>query len=172
MHQPDMTRASATVLVLALALAAISLNAAAFGALNELPADSTVAEFKALDKNQDGYLTHDETEQDTFLSSRFNTADRNHDGKLSEDEFSEEKREGQQALVKSFLEDSTITAQIKANLIKDNGIRGLAISVQTHRRQVILSGFVDNEQQVSRAYEIAFGVSGVLSVKNSLLLKG
>jgi len=172
MHQPDMTRASATVLILALALAVISLNASAFGALSDLPTDSNEAEFKLLDANHDGFLSHEETGQDALLSSGFNTADRNHDGKLSEDEFSEERRAGQQALVKSFLEDSTITARIKADLLKDNGIRGLAISVQTHRRQVILSGFVDNEQQVNRAYEIATSVSGVLSVKNSLLLKG
>jgi len=37
---------------------------------------------------------------------------------------------------------------------------------------VILSGFVDTEAQASRAVEIASGVRGVLSVKNSLIVKG
>lgn len=172
MHKPDVFLCRTTSVMLALALTAISLNAAAFGSLNDLQPDATEAEFKALDKNHDGYLTHDETAHEADLSSRFNTADRNHDGKLSADEFANGKSEAQQAHMKSFLEDSTITAKVKADLLKDNGIRGLAISVETHRGQVILSGFVDNEQQVRRASEIASGVRGVLSVKNSLLLKG
>jgi hyperosmotically inducible protein len=77
----------------------------------------------------------------------------------------------EQAIVQSFLEDSTITALIKADLIRDNGLSALAISVETHRGQVIMSGFVDNDQQIKRAGEIALGVRGVLGVKNSLLVK-
>ena len=65
-----------------------------------------------------------------------------------------------------------VAARIKAELLKDTGIRGLRISVETHHGQVILSGFVESENQIRRAAEIASGVRGVVSVKNSLILKG
>lgn len=172
MHKPSLTRSRVTSSALAIVLAAMHHNAAAFGTMNDLSQDPAVAEFKALDKNHDGYLSHEEAGRDVDIATRFNSTDRNHDGKLAEDEYAVAKSELQQARMKSFLEDSTITAKVKADLLKDNGIRGLSISVETHRGQVILSGFVDNEQQVRRAAEIASGVRGVLGVKNSLLLKG
>jgi hyperosmotically inducible protein len=50
-------------------------------------------------------------------------------------------------------------------------MKSLAIKVQTYHGQVILSGFVDNAAQSKRAVEIASGVRGVLSVKNSLVIK-
>jgi hyperosmotically inducible protein len=37
---------------------------------------------------------------------------------------------------------------------------------------VILSGFVDTDLQARRAVEIASGVRGVQTVKNSLVVKG
>ncbi len=172
MHKPNLTRSHIAPTALAILLAAMQNDAAAFGTFSDLDQDPTAAEFKALDRNHDGYLSHEEAGRDADIASRFNSADRNRDGKLSESEYAGTKSELQQAHMKSFLEDSTITAKVKADLLKDNGVRGLAISVETHRGLVILSGFVDNEQQVRRAAEIASGVRGVLGVKNSLLLKG
>lgn len=172
MHEPIFLRSRVTTIAFSIFLAAMHHNAAAFGSINEISQDPIAAEFKGLDRNQDGRLTHAEAGRDSEIAPRFNKADRNHDGKLSEAEYADTKNELQQARMKSFIEDSALTAKIKAELLKDNVIRGLAISVETYRGKVILSGFVDNEHQVRRAAEIASGVRGVLGVKNSLLLKG
>jgi len=43
--------------------------------------------------------------------------------------------------------------------------------VETFKGVVQLSGFVNSPQAVSRAVEVAKGVSGVKSVKNDLLVK-
>ena len=45
------------------------------------------------------------------------------------------------------------------------------IKVTTYRGTTQLSGFVDNQQMISRASEIAKGVNGVKSVKNDLMVK-
>lgn len=146
--------------------------ALAFGTLEESQQTPISAQFKALDKNHDGFLSHGEAAHDADIGPEFKDADLNRDGKLSENEFGNLKTAQQQARIQAFLEDSAITARVKAELLKDGGIHGLAISVETHRGQVILSGFVDSEDQVHRAGEIASGIRGVTSVKNSLLLKG
>jgi hyperosmotically inducible protein len=77
----------------------------------------------------------------------------------------------QQSRIESYLDDSTVTAKIKAELIKDAGMRGLDISVKTHEGQVILSGFVETQQQSRRAMQIASGIRGVVAVKNGLVIK-
>lgn len=147
-------------------------QAAAFGTLEDQAEGSFVKAFKSLDRNHNSFLSREESAHDQDLADRFDLADSNHDGKLSDREYADTKSSLQQARVKSYLEDSTVTARVKAELLKDEGIRGLSISVETHRGQVILSGFVDKEEQIRRASEIASGVRGVISVKNSLILKG
>ncbi len=158
--------------LLALAFGIMPHNSLALGSLEDQPQDAQARIFKTLDQNGDGQLSRDEAVHDADLSARFNTADSNHDGSITQDEYAASKSAQQQALMKAFLDDSAVTAMVKAELLKDAGIRALAISVETHRGQVILSGFVDNEQQVRRAAEIAAGVRGVTAIKNSLLLKG
>jgi hyperosmotically inducible protein len=43
--------------------------------------------------------------------------------------------------------------------------------VETYKGTVLLSGFVDSEEQVRRATEIAASVDGVVNVKNGLAVK-
>jgi len=148
-------------------------DAAAFGTLDDQAKSPLTASFKSLDKNANGTLSREESSHDSDIGDRFDHADFNNDGKLSEQEYADSKSRMQQARVQSFLEDSTVTAKVKTELLKDNGIRGLTtISVETHHGHVILSGFVDSEEQIRRAAEIASGIRGVTSVKNSLVLKG
>jgi len=47
----------------------------------------------------------------------------------------------------------------------------LQINVETFKGVVQLSGFVNSPQVVTRAVEVARGVSGVKSVTNNLLVK-
>ena len=163
-------RTSRTLLILLMLLPAG--EAAAFGTLNDQPENPLQTEFKSLDKNHNGTLTREESSRDQEIEQAFEQADQNHDGKLSDREYIDTKSNLQQARVQRFLDDSTVTARIKAELLKDTGIRGLRISVETHHGQVILSGFVESENQIRRAAEIASGVRGVVRVKNSLILKG
>lgn len=168
---PTRPRAAAPFLI-ALMLAGTQVDAHAFGTLNDQLQDALAVEFNKLDRNQDARLTRDEAGRDADIAPGFGSADRNHDGTLATEEYSAAKGAIQQARLEAYLEDSTVTARIKAELLKDNGFRGLAISVETLRGKVILSGFVNTEQQARRAVEIASGVRGVHSVKNGLLLKG
>ncbi|MDE2059260.1 MAG: BON domain-containing protein [candidate division NC10 bacterium] len=71
-----------------------------------------------------------------------------------------------------YLDDSAITAKVKANLLGDPTISGFAISVETFRGRVILSGFVNSQTQVDRAIALSREVSGVREVQSALVIKG
>jgi hyperosmotically inducible periplasmic protein len=69
------------------------------------------------------------------------------------------------------LDDATITAKVKAALLADQNVSGMAVDVSTHMKNVQLSGFVDTEEQKRLAEKIAKAVEGVKSVKNNISLK-
>src|SRR5574337_179572 len=71
-----------------------------------------------------------------------------------------------------YLDDTAITAKVKANLLGDPTISGFAISVETFRGRVILSGFVNSQAQVDRAVALSREVSGVREVQSALVIKG
>lgn len=158
--------------LLALALSGVASHAFAMGTEEDQVQTPLFSEFKKLDRNNDGKLTRDEGVRDTDIGPNFDKADKDKNDTLSAEEYGDYKSGLQQARVESFLDDSSVTAKVKAELLKDEGVKSLAIKVQTHHGQVILSGFVDTEAQARRAVEIASGVRGVLSVKNSLIVKG
>jgi hyperosmotically inducible protein len=70
-----------------------------------------------------------------------------------------------------FVDDSTITARVKAAFVQDQNIKANDISVTTHKGIVQLSGFVDSDRQKTRAEEIAEGIPGVKSVQNEIAVK-
>jgi hyperosmotically inducible protein len=149
-----------------------AVPAHAFGTGDDRVESPLYSEFKKLDRNSDGKLTRKEILKDKDVAPHFDKADTDKNGILSASEYGDYKSGLQQARVESFLDDSSVTAKVKAELLKDDGVKSLAIKVQTHHGQVILSGFVDTESQARRAVEIASGVRGVLAVKNSLIVKG
>ncbi|MFP4111229.1 MAG: BON domain-containing protein [Desulfonatronovibrio sp.] len=69
------------------------------------------------------------------------------------------------------VDDSTISAKVKAALYDDEMVSGFAISVDTFQGEVTLNGAVDNEGQRERAGEIARSVTGVRAVNNLLNIK-
>ncbi len=71
-----------------------------------------------------------------------------------------------------YVDDTTITTKVKAALLKDEGLKGHQVNVETMQGTVQLSGFVDTPQQAAKAAEIARGISGVRSVRNSLIVRG
>lgn len=70
-----------------------------------------------------------------------------------------------------FVDDSVITTKVKALLAGDNFLKSFAISVETYKGIVQLSGFVNSEESVAKAGQIARSVKGVKSVKNNLIVK-
>jgi hyperosmotically inducible protein len=158
--------------VAALAISCASFQVLAFGTENDVEQTPLESEFKKLDINQDSKLSHKEAAQDKDLVGKFAQADSNKDGILDAKEYGDFKSAVQQKRVGTFLDDSTVTAKVKAQLLKDAGMKGMEISVETHKGQVILSGFVETDQQIRRAVEIVSGVRGVQSIKNSLVVKG
>ncbi|MCZ7626354.1 MAG: BON domain-containing protein [Candidatus Methylomirabilis sp.] len=60
---------------------------------------------------------------------------------------------------------------MKARLVSDPTISGFAISVETFRGRVILSGFVSSQAQIDRAMALTREVSGVREVQSALVIK-
>jgi hyperosmotically inducible protein len=71
----------------------------------------------------------------------------------------------------TYVDDSAITAKIKSKMIGDSVVKAHEINVDTFQGNVQLNGFVDNDQQKSRAEEIARNTSGVVNVQNNLQLR-
>ena len=70
-----------------------------------------------------------------------------------------------------YVDDSVITTKVKALLAKDDFLKSFRISVETYKGSVQLSGFVNSQQAVDKAGQIARSVKGVRSVKNNLIVK-
>ena len=66
------------------------------------------------------------------------------------------------------IDDSTITANVKATLVQDPATRSRNISVNTIHGTVELTGFVDSRTELDDATRDAGNVSGVRSVNNEL----
>ena len=129
------------------------------------------AAFKKYDINNDGYLSKQELKERRDLLRIFADADADHDGKLDLHEYAAAETTLHRAKAERFVKDGIITTKIKAALLEDPDIKSLDVSVETYRGHVLLSGFVDDENQVRKAGLIASGVRGVVSVKNALVVK-
>jgi osmotically-inducible protein OsmY len=70
-----------------------------------------------------------------------------------------------------YIDDSLITAKVKAALIEDPTTKATEINVETFKGVVQLSGFVSTPSAASRAVELAREVKGVKSVTNDMRLK-
>jgi len=70
-----------------------------------------------------------------------------------------------------YLDDSAITTKIKTKLLGDPTVSGFAVSVETFRGRVVLSGFVNSQAQVDRAVALAREVPGVREVQSALVIK-
>ena len=70
--------------------------------------------------------------------------------------------------VGNYMDDSTITAKVKAALVDHDSIKSTDISVKTDQKVVTLSGFVESQAQAEEAVKVAKGVEGVTSVSDKL----
>jgi len=78
---------------------------------------------------------------------------------------------GQESTVGEVIDDSVLTAKVKAALIENADTKAHQINVETNQGVVQLSGFVDNAQAKSAAADVARSVTGVKNVKNELSVK-
>jgi hyperosmotically inducible protein len=69
------------------------------------------------------------------------------------------------------LDDSAITAKIKAAILDDSLLKVLEIEVITGAGVMQLNGTVNSQESIDRVEEIAAGVQGVKSVENNLVVK-
>ncbi len=73
---------------------------------------------------------------------------------------------------REYLNDSTITAQVKFDINREPTLNMFQIHVDTNKGVVQLSGFVDDKGAIEKAEAIARTVKGVKSVRNNLMVKG
>src|SRR6188474_1309430 len=66
------------------------------------------------------------------------------------------------------IDDSVLTAKVKAGLIDDPVTKAGQINVETYRGVVQLGGFVDNAAAKNQATVVARSVTGVKEVRNDL----
>src|ERR1700691_1028776 len=71
-----------------------------------------------------------------------------------------------------YLDESSITAKIKSDLVADKDVSANDIHVKTYKGVVDLSGFVNSRSDIGEARLVADQVNGVKSVHDNLIVKG
>jgi len=161
------TLLSVTALAWAIPLAHATTNTAS-AQVGVIPPPATSAEFERLDANRDGYLSREEVRGNDTFSKDFDQADRDHDGRLSAEEAITAEQLHDRGSAARYAEDAWITTKVKAALLREKGLDSMDISVETYRNEVLLSGFVADPAQKSKALLVASNVSGVKGVRDGL----
>src|SRR3954468_352756 len=73
--------------------------------------------------------------------------------------------------VGEYVDDSTITAKVKSEILESPSLKSYRIKVETLQNVVQLSGFVDSAGEKRLAEQLAKKVSGVKLVKNNLIIR-
>jgi len=73
--------------------------------------------------------------------------------------------------VGSYVDDSVLTTRVKSKLAIDETVSAVAIKVETLEGIVQLSGFAKSEAEKRKAEALARSVSGVVDVKNDIIVK-
>jgi hyperosmotically inducible protein len=73
--------------------------------------------------------------------------------------------------VGSYIDDATITTQVKARFAEDPLVSAMAIQVETLKGTVQLSGFAKSSAERAAAERIAKNVSGVTRVLNEVAVR-
>ncbi len=76
-----------------------------------------------------------------------------------------------QESVGSYIDDATITTQVKARFIDNKQVDASSIKVETLKGTVMLSGFAKSSTERSTAESLAWGVKGVTSVRNEVAVR-
>jgi hyperosmotically inducible periplasmic protein len=71
----------------------------------------------------------------------------------------------------AYIDDSGITTLVKSRFVENKQVDAAAISVETMKGTVMLSGFAKNATEKSTAESIARGVKGVVAVRNEIVVR-
>lgn len=123
--------------------------------------------FVSLDRNGDGRISRVEALGDPEIQKRFAAFDADKDNLLSDTEYTGAVEDNNQRI----LQDSGITARVKAALLADKQIPSGRIAVETYEGRVQLKGFVNAPGVASRAGRVTAAVNGVLTVHNDITVK-
>ncbi len=77
-------------------------------------------------------------------------------------------KQGEQTSAGQYVDDATVTAKVKADLIKDDTVKSTDINVESTGGVVQLNGSVGSDSARQRAEELAKSIEGVKSVTNNL----
>lgn len=70
-----------------------------------------------------------------------------------------------------YVDDTMITTKVKTAIFNEPTLKSAEINVETFKGVVQLTGFVSTQANINKAVDLARGVKGVTSVKNSMRLK-
>ena len=70
-----------------------------------------------------------------------------------------------------YMDDTVITAKVKAAIFDEPTLKSAEINVETYKGVVQLSGFVSSQAAINKAVQVTRAVSGVVSVKNDMRIK-
>jgi osmotically-inducible protein OsmY len=76
-----------------------------------------------------------------------------------------------QETVGAYVDDTTITSQVKSRFVGNKDVDASSISVETLNGTVMLAGFAKNTTEKDTAEAIARQVKGVKSVKNQIAVR-
>ncbi len=76
-----------------------------------------------------------------------------------------------QSTVGEYVDDATITTRVKAKFAKDPVVSAMAISVETLKGTVQLSGFAKSSLEKNKAEALARQTPGVKDVDNEIQVK-
>jgi len=76
-----------------------------------------------------------------------------------------------QESVGNYVDDSAITTQVKAKFASDKTVSAMAISVETLKGTVQLSGFATSLDEKMSAERLARSVTGVTAVQNDIVVR-
>lgn len=76
-----------------------------------------------------------------------------------------------QETVGAYVDDATITTQVKSRFVENKEVDAASIHVETLKGTVMLSGFAKNAAEKASAEAIARKVNGVKSVKNEIVVR-
>ena len=76
-----------------------------------------------------------------------------------------------QETVGAYIDDATISTQIKGRYVENTAVDAASIKVETLNGTVLLTGFAKNAAEKTTAETIARGVNGVKSVRNDIALR-
>ena len=71
----------------------------------------------------------------------------------------------------AYLDDSAITAAVKARFVENKDVDASSITVETLNGTVMLSGFAKNATEKGTAEKLAWKVDGVKAVKNEIAVR-